>query len=264
MKRLIKMLPIFLIPLMFTGCGKEEVTYRTLSEIKGDGTINIAFSTDQYPFMAKDTNAEQNEKDKENDKIYHQEEQLIGEFIKRNGVKVNLIKTSREEVNNLLLDGSADVAFGKIEKNESDKFRVNQSLIFAKEVPYIITNKGVDVFSLHDLSNKRVALITGTPMANLVKSDVSNVSSSIKQYKSLDIAVEQLLLYNIDAIICYKSEAEKVLNENTDTLELNTLSDGNSLEYVALVSKGNDELLTEVNNVINEYFYPTQEEDEEN
>ena len=46
MKRLIKMLPIFLIPLMFTGCGKEEVTYRTLSEIKGDGTINIAFSNE--------------------------------------------------------------------------------------------------------------------------------------------------------------------------------------------------------------------------
>lgn len=264
MKKLIKMLPIFLIPLIFTGCGKEEVAYRTLSEIQGDGTINIAFSTDQYPFMKKDTNVEQNEKDKENDKIYHQEEQIIGEFVKRNGVKVNLIKTSREEVTNLLLDGSADVAFGKIEKNESDKFKVNQSLISAKEVPYVITAKGVDVFSLHDLSDKKVALITGTPMSSLVKSEISNVSSSIKQYKNIDTAVEQLLLYNIDAIICYKSEATKIVDENQDTLEINTLSDEKALEYVALISKGNDELLTEINNVINEYFYPTQEEEEEN
>ena len=264
MKRIAKILPVLLIPLMFTGCGKEEVSYRTLKEIQGDGTINIAFSTDEYPFMTKDTNSEQNEKDKENDKIYHQEEQLIGEFVKRNGVKVNLIKTSREEVTGLLLDGSADVAFGKTEKNESDKFKVNQSLIFAKEVPYVITNKGVDVFSIHDLSDKKVALITGTPMASLVKTDVSNVASTIKQYKSLDTAIEQLLLYNIDAVVCYKNEAEKILAENSDTLEINTLSDGKSLEYVALVSKGNDELLAEINNVINEYFYPTREEDEVN
>ena len=101
-------------------------------------------------------------------------------------------------------------------------------------------------------------------MASLVKTDVSNVASTIKQYKSLDTAIEQLLLYNIDAVVCYKNEAEKILAENSDTLEINTLSDGKSLEYVALVSKGNDELLTEINNVINEYFYPTREEDEVN
>lgn len=262
MKRFLKFIPFLLLPFVITGCGKEEVAYRTIKEIRGDGTVNIAFSTDRYPFMNRDVGAYDNETMKEKDKIYHLEEQIIGNFVKKNAVKVNLIKTSRAEVTKLIADGSADIAFGKIEKNESDKFRVNQSLIFAKEEPYVITNKGVTVFNLHDLADKKVALISDTPLTSLVKSDVSGVASDIKQYKSLDNAVDQLLLYNIDAIVCYKNEAENVVVENTDTLEINTLADGKMLEYVGLVAKGNDELLTEINNAINEYFYPTLEEEE--
>ncbi len=262
MKRFVKFIPLLFILFMVTGCGKEEVAYRTIEEIRGDGTVNIAFSTDRYPFMNKDTGTENNEAMKENDKIYHIEEQIIGNFVKKNAVKVNLIKTSRAEVAELITDGSVDIAFGKIEKNESDKFKVNQSLVFAKEEPYVITNKGVTIFSLHDFADKKVALISDTPLTSLVKSDVSGVASDIKQYKSLDNAIDQLLLYNIDAVICYKNEAENVVSENADTLEINTLADWKLLEYVGLVAKGNDELLTEVNNVINEYFYPTLEEEE--
>lgn len=264
MKRLVKMLPLLLLPFMLTGCGEEEVTYRTLDEIKGDGTINVAFSTDRYPFMNKDTNAEQNEIDKDNDKIYREEESLIGEFVARNGVKVNLIKTTRDAVTDLILDGSADVAFGKINKNESDKFRVNQSLIFAKEEPYVITNKGVNLFSVSDLANKKVAIITDTPLATLAKEDISSVVSDVKQYKTINTAVEQLLLYNIDAVICYKSEAENILAENKDTVTLNTISDSKDVSYVALVAKGNDELLKEINDIITEHFYPAEEEEEVN
>lgn len=264
MKKLLKILPLLLVTLILSGCGEEEVTYRTLKQIQEDGTINVAFSTDQYPFMNKDTDAEQNEIDKNNDQIYREEETLIGDFVKRNGVKVNLIKTTRSELVNLILDGSADVAFGKVEKNESDKFKVSQSLIFAKEEPYVITNKGVNIFSLQDFTNKKVAVISGTPLANLLKNDVSSSVSEIKQYKELNTALDQLLMYNIDAIVCYKSEATKIFNENSDVLTLNTISDGNSLEYIALTAKGNDALLEEINNVINEYFYPTLEEDEVN
>lgn len=262
MKKIIKILPIFLVFLMFTGCSKEEVTYRTLKEIQEDGTINIAFSTDRYPFMVEDTNEEQNKLDKENDDIYHEEEALIGNFVARNGVKVNLIKTTRDNVVSLILDGSADVAFGKIEKNESDKFKVNQSLIFAKEEPYVVTNDGVNIFRMQDLENKKVAIISGTPLAWLVKGDVSSVASEVKQYKNINTAIEQLLLYNIDAIICYENEANNILLEHSGTLTINTFSDGEYLQYVSLVAKGNEDLLTEINDVINEYFYPTQEEEE--
>lgn len=262
MRRVIKILPIFLIALIFTGCEKEEVTYRTLKEIQESGIVNIAFSTDRYSFMNKDTDADQNEIDKNNDKIYLEEEVLIGSFVARNGVKVNLIKTTRDNLVNLILDGSADMAFGKVEKSESDKFKVNQSLIFAKEEPYIITNKGVNVFSLQDLANKKVAIISGNPLANLVKNDLSGVTAEIKQYKKLDTAIEQLLSYNVDAVICYQNDADKIFEQNTDTLSLNTFSDGEYLKYVALVAKDNDTLLTEINDVINEYFYPTQEEEE--
>lgn len=264
MKRLVRILPLLLLTLMFSGCGEEEVTYRTLNQIQEDGTVNIAFSTDQYPFMNKDTDAEQNEIDKNNDKIYRLEEALIGDFVKRDNVKVNLIKTTRDETVNLILDGTADVAFGKIEKNESDKFKVNQSLIFANEEPYVITNKGVSIFGFEDFKDKKVALISGSPVSSLVKSDVSSWASEIKQYKNINTAVEQLLLYNIDAIVCYKNEAVKILNNNADTLTLSTIANGNNIEYVALVANGNETLLTEVNDVINEYFYPTEEEEEIN
>lgn len=261
MKKILKLIPILMLPLMLTACGEEEVTYRTLNEIKGDGTINVAFSTDQYPFMTKDTDPEQNEIDKNNDKIYRQEEQIIGSFVKRNGVKVNLIKTTRDEVVNMILDGSADIAMGKIEKTESDKFKVNQSLIYANEEPYVVTSKGVNVFALKDLTDKKVAVITDTPVETLVKGKINTIASDVKQYKNIDTAVTQLLLYNIDAVVCYKSEAIKVVEANSENLQLNTLSDIDMLNYVGLVAKGNDALLTELNTVINEYFYPTPEEE---
>ena len=260
MKKIFRFIPFLLLPFMLTGCGKEELTYRTLDMIRGDGTVNIAFSTDRYPFM--NSESEEYEALKEADEIYHIEEQIIGNFVKRNGVKVNLVKTSRDEVTKLLLDGSVDLAFGKIEKNESDKFRVSQSQIFAKEEPYVVTNKDVTIFSLHDLADKKVALISGTPLATAVKSDVSNVASDIKQYKSVDNAINQLLLYNIDAVICYKAEADSIVAKNSDSLEVNTLADGKMVEYVGLVAKGNDKLLTEVNDSINEYFYPNLVEEE--
>jgi len=261
MKKILKVISLLIIPLIFTGCGEETVTYRTLSQIKESGTINIAYSTDLYPFMNKDTNPEQNEIDKNNDKICCREEQLIGSIVKRNGLQVNLIKTTRNEVVNLILDGSADIALGKIEKTESDKFKVNQTLIYANEEPYIITSKDVNIFSLEDFKNKKVALITDSAIEKLIKPKITTTASDIKQYKRVETALNQLLEYNIDAIICYKNEALKILEENAENVQVTTLADGDVLNYVGLVAKGNNALLEEVNTAINEYFYPPQEEE---
>lgn len=259
MKNLLKLIPVLLIIFILTGCGEEEVAYRNLNQIKESGQINIAFVTDQYSFMTNDTNPEANEAEKKANSIYLQEEVIIGNMLNKLGVKADVKKVTREEAVNAILDGTADIALGKIDINESDKFKVNYTLKYAEETPYIITNKDVNVFSYSDLSEKKVAIIGSDPISKIISDQIPSDIKDSKEYKTMETALGQLKMFNIDAIICYKEKAIKAVNENPNDLQINNLSDSEKVNYAAIIAKGNDKLLEEVNTVINEYFNPAAE-----
>src|SRR5574344_1705084 len=237
MKKICKLLPVLVIMLFLASCGEKEVTYRTFGQIKESGIINIAYSTDQYDFLNNDINVEENELAKKSNETYLQEEKIIGKFLESTGLKANIIKSTREEAVNHILAGTADIALGKIEITESDKFKVNYGLKYAEEEPYIITNKGVNVNLYSELGNKKIAVMANDPISAKIKESLPAAFTETKEYKNFDTAIEQLKLYNTDAVICYKEKAIKALEANPDVLQINTLADSKKIEYAGMVAK---------------------------
>lgn len=166
--------------------------------------------------------------------------------------------------------GKADMAIAGITITEERKKSMDFSEPYTTSVQYIIVSADSDVAVFEDLAGKKMGVQLGTTGdifcdeainggedddGNPTEGLIQNTGAELVTYKTALEAALDLQNGKLDAVIIDKLPAENIVasNEGLKTFEL-TYNNGETTteEYAVAVKKGNDELLAQINEVINE------------
>lgn len=132
---------------------KEDVVYRTLDEIKEEGTINIGVFSDKNPFGYVDENGEYQGYD-----IYFAKR--IGEDL---GVEVNFVSTEAANRIEYLQTGKVDVILANFTVTEERAEEVDFALPYMNVALGVVSPEDNEITSLEDWnSDDQIIVISGT------------------------------------------------------------------------------------------------------
>lgn len=149
---------------------------------------------------------------------------------------INEVKTGKADF------GAAGISYSE-ERAEEVDFSINYSV--SKQV-VIVKNNSV-ITNINDISNKKIAVQLGS-IADTYVTDNYNNAEIVRQKKYL-AAVEDLKSDKVDAVVMDELPAREIINSNSGLKILDGSLTNDS--YGMIVKKGNSELLTSINKVLN-------------
>lgn len=149
---------------------------------------------------------------------------------------INEVKTGKADL------GAAGISYSD-ERAEEVDFSINYSV--SKQV--VIVKENSSISSVNDINNKRIAVQLGSIADTYVTDNYKN-TEVVRQKKYL-AAIEDLKSNKVDVVVMDELPAKEIVNSNSDLKILDGSLTNDS--YGMIVKKGNNELLTVVNNVLN-------------
>lgn len=174
----------------------------------------------------------------------------IGEKIaEKLGKKLVIKDTDFDSIINEIKSGKGDFAAAGLSITEERLKEVDFSIEYATSKQVILVKKDSNIKGPDDLKGKKVAVQLGT-IADLVLSEEDYSETELVQHKKYLLAVEDLLAGKVDAIVMDSLPADEIIKKNPELkiAEEDLLTD----KYGIAVKKGNIELLSKINEVLEE------------
>lgn len=182
----------------------------------------------------------------ENDEIIGVDIEIAKEIAKELDKELVVKDVAFDSVINEINKGKADLAAAGISITEERKKEVDFSIEYAISKQVIIVNNDSLIKSPDEIYSKKIGVQLGTT-ADLFLSKKMSDKNLIRQKKYLTL-VEDLKANKVDAIVMDSLPANEIVKENNSLriLDKELFED----KYGMVVKKGNDELLSSVNTVL--------------
>ncbi len=220
MKRLILLL--FLV-LLLTGCAKDENTLFMVTE--------AGFAPYEYY---------------ENNKVVGIDVDIAEEIAKRLDKKLVVKDVAFDSIINELNSGKADFALAGMSITEERKEEVDFSIEYAISKQVIVALKDTNIKKVSDLNNKKITVQLGSVADSYVSKNFKN--AKLIQQKKFLTAAEDIKGKKADCLIMDELPAVELVKNNPELkiLDIEMFTD----KYAAVVSKGNTELLEQINEIL--------------
>lgn len=225
MKKITIMIAVIFTSILLTGCNKRS-----------DNEIVMATEAGFAPYEYY-----------ENGEIVGVDIEIANEIASALGKKLVVKDIAFDSIINELKSGKADFALAGMSITEERLKEVDFSIQYTTSRQVVVVKNNSSINSINNIYNKKIAVQLGS-VADLYLSENYPNTELIRQKKYLSM-VEDLKADKIDLIVMDKLPAEQIVENNN---ELKIL-DGYIFEdsYGIAVNKGNTELLSTINNVLN-------------
>ena len=218
--------------------GTDGAVYRTLDEIKADGTINIGVFSDKNPFGYVDENGEYQGYD-----VY-----FANRLAEDLGVKVNFVSTEAANRIEYLQTGKVDIILANFTVTPERAEEVDFALPYMNVSLGVVSPDSKVITSLDDWdANDQMIVISGTTAETYLTANYPNIT--LQKYDSYATAKNALENGNGAAWANDNTEVIAYASQNAGyTVGIPTL--GSQDTIAPAVSKGNDTLLDWINSEI--------------
>ena len=225
MKKSIIVIALLITTLTLTGCSK-----------KNDNEIVMATEAGFAPYEYY-----------ENGEIVGVDIEIAKEIANALGKKLIVKDIAFDSIINELKSGKADFALAGMSITEERLKEVDFSIQYTTSRQVVIVKKNSSINSINNIYDKKIAVQLGS-VADLYLSENYPNTELVRQKKYLSM-VEDLKSDKIDLIVMDKLPAEQIVASSN---ELKILEGSISEDsYGIAVKKGNTELLSTINNVLN-------------
>ncbi len=230
---------ILVISVSASGCTSEEE--------EGKGELVVGTSADFPPFEYMD----------EDDNIVGFDIELIKEIAESQGYEVTVQDMSFDSLIPSVKNEQIDVVAAAMTINEKRKEEIDFTDPYYEADQSVLLREGSDIQidEVEDLADHRVGAQTGTTGANYVNTNLveqGNLNSDdFNRYETYLLAIRDLTNENIDAVVLDKPVAEAFAAERSVEV-VHTIETGEA--YGFGVTKGNEELLEDLNTVLEEFM----------
>ncbi len=231
---------LILTVLAFAGCGskKGNEVYRTLDEIKKDGTINIGVFSDKDPFGYVDENGKYQGYD-----VYFAER--IGKDL---GVKINYVSTEAANRIEYLQTGKVDIILANFTVTEERAQEVDFALPYMNVALGVVSPDDAVITSLDQIGkDDKVIVISGTTAETYLEKN----NPEIKLQKYDAYAEAKTAFENKNGVAWANDNTEVIafaLENKGYTVGIPSLGSADTI--APAVTKGNKTLLDWLNNEI--------------
>ena len=225
MKKTIIVIALIITTLVLTGCSK-----------KNDNEIVMATEAGFAPYEYY-----------ENGEIVGVDIEIANEIANALGKKLIVKDIAFDSIINELKSGKADFALAGMSITEERLKEVDFSIQYTTSRQVVIVKKNSSINSINNIYDKKIAVQLGS-VADLYLSENYPNTELVRQKKYLSM-VEDLKSDKIDLIVMDKLPAEQIVASSNELkiLEGSIFEDS----YGIAVKKGNTELLSTINNVLN-------------
>lgn len=255
-KILSTVLVIFFIPLILISCASNE---NKLEKIKKSGELILGTSADyppyEFPIITNDGR----------ESIVGFDILIAEEIAKDLGVKLKIKNLDFSGLLDALNSDNVDIILSGITPTEERKQSIDFSDIYYTAKNVIVTSKNNEnkINSLEDLDNLTIGVQVGSIQDRIAQEKLKN--SDIKALLRVPELILELLSGKVDAIIIENPVAEQYVKVNPELsiVNIDELNSDTSLGSAIGIKKGQEELLSKVNqtisrlikqNKINEFF----------
>lgn len=254
MKKITKILSLATALALFVGCGAKDeekapegsqATSPSVetaekagnSDLVSDGVIDIGTSADFPPYEFY-----------EGEEIVGIDPDLAKEIGDKLGLEVKFHDMDFSAIVASVESGKLDVGMAGLTITDERKKQVNFSDTYAKSVQKVLVKKDSDIKKIEDLDGKKIGTQLGTTGDIYAQDDFGE--ENVQAFAKYADAVLALQNGKIDAILLDEQTANKFndANEDLNILETSYAEE----EYAIAITKDNEKLLEEVNNLIKE------------
>lgn len=225
MKKKIIVIALIITTLLLTGCSK-----------KNDNEIIMATEAGFAPYEYY-----------ENGEIVGVDIEIANEIANALGKKLIIKDIAFDSIINELKSGKADFALAGMSITEERLKEVDFSIQYTTSRQVVIVKKNSSINSINNIYDKKIAVQLGS-VADLYLSENYPNTNLVRQKKYLSM-VEDLKSDKIDLIVMDKLPAEQIVASSNELKILEGFIFEDS--YGIAVKKGNKELLSTINNVLN-------------
>ena len=184
---------------------------------------------------------------------YYEDGEIVGvdidiakEIAKELGKELVIKDVSFDFLINEVKSGKADFAAAGISITPERAEEVNFTVEYTTSNQVVVVKKGSNIKNFDDIKNKKIAVQLGT-VADLYVEDNYKDATVVSHKKYLS-AVEDVKTGKADCIIMDELPAKAIVNENENLVILDGILFQD--KYGMIVKKGNDELKSKINTVL--------------
>lgn len=167
-------------------------------------------------------------------------------------VPYELIMIDNNEAQQILAEGSADIAIGRFSERENPNLAFRMTLPVAENRIYFICGKDMQFSTVAQLQGKSIG--AGAQLPQTIRTSLLSVAMDKKFLcENAEAAAGMLKSGDIAVYVCFEDEALSLLSENNE-LRCCTPADIEPERYRVLIYGGNTDLFGAVNGVIGKTF----------
>ena len=233
MKKFLKITSLILVVVLsavcFAACSGEKAA--------DDNVLTMATSADFPPYEYY-----------ENDKIVGIDIEIMNAVCEKIGMTLEPQDMSFDSVIGAAQTGKTDIAMSGITITEDRKNMVDFTIPYTSTAQSIIVVKDGEIAAKADLEGKKIGVQINTTGDTQVTEEFGD--DAVDRYQNGALAVESLKNGKVDCVVI-DGEVAKALVEANEGLEI--IADAYSIEeYAIALKKGNTELLTKINDALEE------------
>ena len=172
---------------------------------------------------------------------------IAKEIAKEMGKELVIKDVSFDSIINEVKTGKADFGAAGISYSEERAEEVDFSINYSVSKQIVIVKDNSSITNINDIGNKKIAVQLGSIADTYVTDNYKN-ANIIRQKKYL-AAIEDLKSDKVDAVVMDELPAKEIINSNSGLKILYGSLTNDS--YGMIVKKGNSEMLSVINKVLN-------------
>lgn len=234
---------------MLSSCCKKESASK-LDAIKAAGKLVVYTNAEFPPYEYLGDNGA----------LVGSEMDLVNFIAEKIGVKAEIHNAEFDSIIGTVLTGKADMGASGFTITEERKASVDFSMPFVVSVQYLILPENSAIKTVEDLAGKKIGGQQGTTGLMMIEDAIregllKDTKAESKAFNNAPDAMVAMAAGQLDAVVIDELVAISLAKKNAGFVAIPMVkADGNGLdapeEFGLIVAKGNDELLTIINNAI--------------
>ena len=231
------------LAVILSACGQNNKE-QSKDGASTDKTLRIVTNADYAPFESL-----------EGDKVVGFDVDYANALAKEAGYKAEVVHVGWDPIFVEIEKGTADIGASAITINDERKQSYDFSVpYFASTVKILVPEKS-NIKSAADLKDKTIAVQTATTGQAAVEKVLGKNNPNIKKFDNNNLAIQELLVGGVDAVVADNTVLEKYVQNNPDQ-KLKVVVDNKEFvpEYYGLLFAKGSTLTPEFDKAINTLF----------